>query len=238
MGPNGCLWNSKHHDEFQVHWCMSPLAQLTLEQQKEIIEGEKESNQCAREVQEQVDGEEVLDPDITRSVLSTVLNTIYNQVEHECPDETVSLVNACLIRQSIDDQVPRNKYSIRGLPGTKFPGQQAWAVWFIVWRWVWDWDMPGALVADELGRWKTFTLVAAAVICKLLTEQVLVGLLPSILWGNTLNKWLNMAQNNYPGIFGEEWEWYLLLRLNSVPWNLLEIQSTPSLWHSVLTSAL
>jgi len=36
--------------------------------------------------------------------------------------------------------------------------------------------MPGALVADELGFCMTFTSAAAAMICKLLTENVEMGL--------------------------------------------------------------
>ena len=98
---------------------MSPSAQLTSEQLKEIIDDEMKTDQGAREVQEQVeDGEEVLDPDNTSSVLSTVLNTINNEFEHECLDEAVRLLNAHPIRQSIDDRVPGHKYSIPGLPGT------------------------------------------------------------------------------------------------------------------------
>jgi hypothetical protein len=41
---------------------MSPSAQLTSEQLNEVIDGEKKTDQGAREVQKQVeDGEEVLD---------------------------------------------------------------------------------------------------------------------------------------------------------------------------------
>jgi len=61
------------------------------------------------------------------------------------------LLNAHPILQSTDDRVPGHKYSIPGLPGTKFLAHQVWAIWFIVRRWVWDADMPGALVADEMG---------------------------------------------------------------------------------------
>jgi len=173
---------------------MSPSAQLTSEQLKEIIEDEKKSDKGAREVQEQVeDGSEDHDPEITSLVFNTGLNTINNEFEHECLEEAVSLLNAHLIRQSIDDRVPGHKYSIPGLPGTKFLGHQVWAIWFIVRRWVWDVDMPGALVADEMGLGKTFTSVAAAMICKLLTEKVVMGLPLSILWGNTLDEWVNMV---------------------------------------------
>jgi len=216
---------------------MSP-AQLTSEQLKEIIEDEMKTNQGARLVQEQVeDGQEVLDPDITRSVLNTVLNTLNNEFEHECLDEAVRLLNARPIRQSPDHRVPGHKYSIPGLPGTKFLAHQVWAIWFIVRRWVWDADMPGALVADEMGLGKTFTSVAAAILCKLVTEKVVMGLQLSIVWGNTLEQWVILADNDFPSIVGEEREWYPLQRLNSVPRRLLEIQTTPPHSHPALISA-
>jgi len=130
---------------------MSPSAQLTLEQLQEIIEDKIKTDQGAREVQEQVeDGEEVLDPENTSSVLSTVLNTINNEFEHKCLDEAVRLLNAHPIRQSTGDRVPGHKYSILGLPGTKVLAHQVWAIWLIVRRWVWDADMPGALVPDKM----------------------------------------------------------------------------------------
>jgi len=217
---------------------MSPSAQLTSEQLKEIIEDEKKTDQGAREVQEQVeDGEEVLYPDNTRSVLSTVLNTINNEFEHECLDEAVRLLNVHPIHQSADDRVPGHKYSIPGLPGTRFLAHQVWAIWFIVRRWVWDANMPGALVADEMGLGKTFTSVAAAMHCKLLTEKVVMGLPLSILWGNTLEEWVIFVDNDFPGIVSEEREWYPLQRLNSVPRHLLEIQTTPPHGHPPLISA-
>jgi hypothetical protein len=135
------------------------------------------TDQGSREFQEQVeDGEAVLDPDNTSSGLSTVLNTINNEFEYECLNEAVRLLNAHLICQSTDDCVPGHKYSIPGLPGTKFLVHQVWAIWFIVRRLVRDADMPGALVADEMGLGKTFTSVAAAMLCKLVTEKVGMGL--------------------------------------------------------------
>jgi hypothetical protein len=48
--------------------------------------------------------------------------------------------------------------------------------------------MPEALVADEMGLGKTFTLVAAAMICKLPTEKDVMRFPLSILWGNTLGE--------------------------------------------------
>jgi hypothetical protein len=94
-------------------------------------------------------------------------------------------------------------------------------------RWVWVAEMPGALVADEMGLRKTFTSVAAAMLCKLGTEKVVIGLPLSILWRNTFQEWVILAHNECPGIVGEEWEWYPLQRLNSVCACLLEIQTTP-----------
>jgi hypothetical protein len=104
-------------------------------------------------------------------------------------------------------------------------------------RWVLDADMPGALVADEMGLRKTFTTVAVAMICKLLTEKVVVGFPLSILWGNTLEECVILADNDFPGIVGEEWEWYPLQRWNSVPHRLLEIETTPPHRHPALISA-
>jgi len=218
---------------------MSLSAQLTSQQLKEIIEDLKNTNKSAREVQEQVDdGEEVLDPENTSSVLDMVLNTVNNKFEHECLDEAVRLLNARPIRQSTDDHVPGHKYSIPGLPRTKILAHQVWVIWFIVRRSVWDADMPGALVADEMGLGKTFTSVAAAMLCKLLTEKVVMELPLSILWGNTLEERLIMVHNDYPGIVGEEWKWYPHQRLNAVPHHLLEIQSTPPHGDPALISAL
>ena len=150
---------------------MSQSAQLTSEQLTEIIEYEKKTDKGAREVQEQAeDGEEDHDPENTASVLNTALDTINNGLEHECHDDAVRLLNVHLIRQSMDDRVPGRNYSIPRPPGTKFMEHQVWAICFIVRRWVWDTDMLGALVADEMGLGMTFSLVLVAMICKLLTE--------------------------------------------------------------------
>jgi hypothetical protein len=48
--------------------------------------------------------------------------------------------------------------------------------------------MPEALVADELGLGKTFTSFAAAMLCKLVTEKVVMWLPLSIIWGNTIEE--------------------------------------------------
>ena len=140
---------------------MSPSAQLTCEQLNGIIEDDKNIDDGAREVQEQVEhGEEVLDPANTSSVLNTVVTTIINEFEHECLDEGVRLLNAHPTLQSTDDHVPGHKYSIPGMPATTFLPHQVRAIWFIMRRRVWDANMPGERVADEVGLGKTFTSVA------------------------------------------------------------------------------
>ena len=69
---------------------MSLSAQLTSKQLKEIIEDKRNMDKSAREVQERAeDGEEVLDPENTSSVLNTVLNTINKEFEQECLDDVV-----------------------------------------------------------------------------------------------------------------------------------------------------
>jgi hypothetical protein len=130
---------------------MSPSAQLTSEQLKDIIEEEQKTDQGARDVQEQMDGEEVLYPDHRSSLLGTVLHSINNVSEHQCHDVAVGRPNAYCIRKSTDDCIPRHKYSIPGLPRIQFLVHQVWAIWFTVRRWVWDTDMPAALVVDEMG---------------------------------------------------------------------------------------
>jgi len=78
---------------------MCPSAQLTSKQLQEIIEDEKNTDKGSREVQEQLeDGEEVLDPGNTSSVLNMVPRTINNEFEHECHNEAVRLLNAYRIR--------------------------------------------------------------------------------------------------------------------------------------------
>jgi len=56
---------------------------------------------------------------------------------------------------------------------------------------------------DEMHLGKTFSSVAAAMICKLVTKQVVMGLPLSILWGNTLQEWVILAHNDCPGIVGD-----------------------------------
>ena len=57
-------------------------------------------------------------------------------------------------------------------------------------------------MADEIGLGKTVTSVAATMLCKLVTEKVVMRLPLSILWGNSLAEWVILAQNDFPSIVG------------------------------------
>jgi len=62
---------------------MSPSGQLISKQLKEIIEDEKNRNNKAGEVREQVEnGDKLLNPSNTSSVWNTVLSTINNEFGH------------------------------------------------------------------------------------------------------------------------------------------------------------
>ena len=63
------------------------------------------------------DGEEVLDPDDTSSVLNAVVNTINNRFEHNCLAEVVRVWKCDLIWKSEADRVPGNMDTIPGVPG-------------------------------------------------------------------------------------------------------------------------
>ena len=56
-----------------------------------------------------------------------------------------------------------------------------------------------------MGIGKMFASVAAAVTCKLLTENIDMELPQSIVLGMTLPEWVNMVQNNYHQIVSDDW---------------------------------
>jgi hypothetical protein len=65
-----------------------------------------------------------------------------------------------------------------------------------------DADIAGTLLAGEMEFGKTFTSIAAAVLCTLVTEKVVMGLPLSIVWGNTLEEWVILPENDVPSNFG------------------------------------
>jgi len=98
---------------------MSPSAQHILKQLKEIFAHKMKTNQGASIVSVQVEHrKEVLDPDNTRIVLSTVPITIKNIFGYQFLAEVVRLLNAIHIRQSPHVCVPSLQYSIPGLRQT------------------------------------------------------------------------------------------------------------------------
>jgi len=218
---------------------MRSSAQLTSEQQKENIVDDNNTDKCEREVPEEVeDGEKLLDPANTSSEFNMVISRISNEFEPESRNEVIRHLNAHPIYQLTDDHVQGHRNSIPGQPRAKFLADQVMTIWFILRRCVWDADMPGELVEGEMGLGKTFTLVAVAMICKLVSEKGVMGLPLSILWGKTIEKWVILAINDCPGIVGEEWERYPLQRLHFVRCHLLEIQTTPPPVQPALVSAL
>jgi hypothetical protein len=98
--------------------------------------------------------------------------------------------------------------------------------------------MPRALVVDEMNLGKGVTSVAAAMICKLLTEKVVMRLLLSTLGGNTNAEWASMGQKNFPRMIGDWQKWYLSWRHNSVPRYFITILNTQLPGYHALTFAL
>jgi hypothetical protein len=106
-----------------------------LKQLKEIIEHKKNAEKGALEVPGQVENcKKVLDPENTRSILNIVSSTVNSDIDHECLDEAVRLLNGYAFRKLTDDSISVCTYSIPGLSGTKFLPYQVWAIWFIVRR--------------------------------------------------------------------------------------------------------
>jgi len=124
------------------------------------------------------------------------------------------------------DQPSGYMYWIPGLEGIKFEPHQVSAISFNMGRWVWNSDIPGVLVTEDMCLGETFTSLAVAMICKSQTEKVVLGLLQWMLGGNTFHEWVLMAQNNYPGNIGEELVWYPLKKLISETCHLLVIETT------------
>jgi hypothetical protein len=98
--------------------------------------------------------------------------------------------------------------------------------------------MAGALVEDETGLGKTFTLVAGVMIPKLVTEQGVIGLPFSIFWVHNRGEWVILANNDVPGLVGQEQGLYPHQRLSSVSSHRLDIQTSPPHGHPAVNSVL
>jgi len=161
--------------------------------------------------------------------MSIVLNRIKVQCEPACLVEVVGLLNTNLISPLNLPWISVIECSIACPPGNRFWLHQVWAQSCIVRRWVWDLNMPVALVADEMGLGKKDISVPTGMIRALQTEKVVVGLLLTILEWYTFGKLVKMTQNNYYWISCEVQHWNLVQRLNYMCHSLLEIQTTPPL---------
>jgi hypothetical protein len=104
-------------------------------------------------------------------------------------------------------------------------------------RWIWDADIAGSLVGDEIGLRRSCTSDPSAIVCKLLTDDVGMGLRLLILWWNTLEAWVLLMCTNFPGIASEERKWEPLQRLNTGPRRCLAILTTASHRDPALVSA-
>jgi len=98
-----------------------------------LIQDKENTHNGRMQVKEQVEnGEEVLHPGNTSSVLNLVLSTIDYEFEHKCLDKVISLLNAHSICQLTDDHIQGHNYSTTHLPRTMFLLHQVWATLFIV----------------------------------------------------------------------------------------------------------
>jgi len=95
------LFDTYHWDVLQKHYIMNTSAQHISEQLKEIINVNTKTCNGVRVVQHQVEeGEKLLNPGNTSSILDTVLSTINNKFAPECIAAVVRLLNAHPVCQS------------------------------------------------------------------------------------------------------------------------------------------
>ena len=179
-----------------------------------------------------------------------IMATLNNAFEHECLEEAVVLLGATPRPDNVADTIRGQKYTLKYFPNVTFLSHQVWAIWFIVRRWIFDYDLPGALVADEMGLGKTFTVLAAALYAKSLTEELLTE--PesrlSVLHNRTLAEWRQEEELDFERIPDIQRTWYPCSHRFPVPRRLLQLAATsieseedPSHiapWHPVLCVVL
>ena len=101
-----------------------------------------------------------------------LLTTLNNSFEHECLEEAVALLGATSRPDALADQIRGMKYLLEPFPSVAFLTHQIWVIWFIVRRWVFNVDLPGVLLVDEMGLGKTFTVLAAALYAKIVSDEL------------------------------------------------------------------
>jgi hypothetical protein len=100
------------------------------------------------------------------------MSTINITFEHKCLEEAVMLLGAVPRGDSYAETIQGPKHTWKPFPEERFLAHQIWAIWFIVWRWIFDMDLPGVLLAYEMGLGKTFTVLAGDLYVKSITEDV------------------------------------------------------------------
>ena len=102
-----------------------------------------------------------------------LLTTLNNAFEHECLEEAVALLGASLWPDVPSDQIRGMKYLFEPFPSVTFLAQQIWAIWFIIGRWVFDEDLPGVSLGEEMGLGKTFTIFVATVYAQVVSNKLM-----------------------------------------------------------------
>jgi len=91
-------------------------------------------------------------------------------------DDVIQVLNPNLISQLQKDCVHGKKLAIPGQHESMFVVNKVWAMWLNVWEWIVNADNPGVLAADDLGFGKRFPSVSVTIICKLMSELVVLRL--------------------------------------------------------------
>ena len=101
----------------------------------------------------------------------TLLATVNNTFEHECLEEVVALLGATSRPDAPDNLIRGTKHLLKPLPSVSIHAHQIWAIWLLVRYWLFDVNLPGVLLADEMGLRKTFTVLAAALFAKTIAHS-------------------------------------------------------------------
>jgi len=94
------------------------------------------------------------------------------------------------------------------------------------------------IVADEVYLDMGFSSVAAATICQLLIQMVVVGLVVSCVWECTNDEWVKIVQNNDPGCIVEAQRCHPWWRVEFVSCCHFVILINPPLGNAALTTAI
>ena len=154
-----------------------------------------------------------------------LLTTLNNSFEHECLEEAVALLGATSRPDAPAVQIRGTKYLLEPFPSVTFLAHQIWAIWFIVRCWVFDVDLPRVLLADKMGLGKTFTVLAAALYDKVVSNELMSNKeykLP-FLFGRTLPQWRQEVEQGLPGLSLVHRGWYPSIHARPLPRRLFQL---------------